>query len=324
MKYSRLGNSGLKVSKICLGMMTYGSKSWREWALSEEEALPMVKRALEAGINFFDTADIYSYGESEIITGNLMRSLGVRRENVVIATKLNSPMSDDVNDIGLSRKHIFDSIDHSLKRLRMDHVDLYQIHRWDYETPIEETMIALNDLVRSGKVRYIGASSMYAWQFAKAQFIAEKLGLTKFISMQNHYNLIYREEEREMIPLCEDQGVGLVPWSPLARGMFSIYDPGHKDTVRSHSDPFTKKLYSLERDDVVIRRAAEVAAKYGFTGSQVALLWLLQQSRVTAPIIGASKLAHLEQAIQAVDLSITAEDVTYLEEAYTPHPINWH
>lgn len=324
MKYSRLGNSGLKVSKLCLGMMTYGAKSWREWALSEEDALPMVKRALEAGVNYFDTADVYSLGQSEVITGNLMKKLGVKRENVIIATKVNGAMSDDINDQGLSRKHIFDSIDKSLKRLQMDHVDLYQIHRWDNETPIEETMTALNDLVRSGKVRYIGASSMYAWQFAKAQHTAEVLGLTKFVSMQNHYNLIYREEEREMIPLCQDQGVGLIPWSPLARGMFSLYDPGRKETTRSRSDPFTQKLYSLERDDAVIRRAVEVALRYGISGSQVALVWLLRQPRITAPIIGASKLSHLDQAIQAVDLSLTSEEVTYLEEAYTPHPVLGH
>src|ERR1700752_1467090 len=218
MQYTNLGKTGMKVSRLCLGMMSYGSKKWRTWVLEEEESKPFIKRALDSGINFFDTADVYSLGESERVTGNILKELGVRREDIVVATKVNGQMSDDINDKGLSRKHILDSIDKSLRRLQMDYVDLYQIHRWDYETPIEETLEALNDVVRAGKARYIGASSMWAWQFAKALSISDANGWARFVSMQNHYNLLYREEEREMIPLCRDQGIGLIPWSPLARG----------------------------------------------------------------------------------------------------------
>jgi aryl-alcohol dehydrogenase (NADP+) len=307
-------------------MMSYGSKSWREWILDEEQAKPFVKRALEAGINFFDTADVYSLGESERVTGNLLRQFGVRREDVVVATKVNGQMSNDINDKGLSRKHILDSIDKSLQRLQMDYVDLYQIHRWDYETPIEETLEALNDVVRAGKARYIGASSMFAWQFAKALHTSEKHGWTKFVSMQDHYNLAYREEEREMIPLCIDQGVGLIPWSPMARGFFAGNRKrgGGGETVRANSDPFSNSLYFREEDFDVADRAAEVAKERGVTGSQVALAWILHKPYVHSPIIGATRMDHLDQAIATLDIQLFAEEMKRLEEPYKPHPILGH
>ncbi len=326
MQYVNLGKTGMKVSRLCLGMMSYGSKTWREWVLSEEEAKPFVKKALDAGINFFDTADVYSLGESEKVTGNLLRQLGVRRENVVVATKVNGQMSDDVNDKGLSRKHILDSIDNSLRRLQMDYVDLYQIHRWDYETPIEETLEALNDVVRAGKARYIGASSMYAWQFAKALHTSEKHGWTKFVSMQNHYNLAYREEEREMIPLCIDQGIGLIPWSPMARGFFAGNRKrgGGGETTRAQSDPFANGLYFRDEDFDVADRVAEIAKELGVTGSQVALAWILHKPYVNSPIIGATKMDHLDQAIAALDIQLPEEKMKRLEEPYKPHPILGH
>ena len=326
MQYTNLGKSGLKVSRLCLGMMTYGSKKWRAWILEEAEARPFVRRALDAGINFFDTADVYSLGESERVTGNLLKEFGVRRENVVIATKVNGQMSDDINDQGLSRKHIMDSIDKSLKRLQMDYVDLYQIHRWDYNVPIEETMEALNDVVRAGKARYIGASSMFAWQFAKAQHTAEMRGWTKFTSMQNHYNLVYREEEREMIPLCIDQGVGLIPWSPMARGFFAgdRKRGGGGNTERSQSDPFANSLYFRDEDFAVADRAREMAVRHNVTGSQIALAWMLHKPHISSPIIGASKMDHLDQAIAALEIKLTAEEITSLEELYRPHPVLGH
>lgn len=326
MQYVNLGKTGMKVSRLCLGMMSYGSKQWRSWVLEGDEARPFIQRALDAGINFFDTADVYSLGESERITGRLLKELGVRREQVIIATKVHGQMSDDINDRGLSRKHILDSIDKSLQRLGMDYVDLYQIHRWDYETPIEETMEALNDIVRAGKARYIGASSMYAWQFAKALHVSEKHGWTKFVSMQNHYNLIYREEEREMIPLCIDQGIGLIPWSPMARGFFAgnrTRDGGGK-TERAKSDPFGKSLYFREEDFTVAERAAEIAKERGVTGSQIALAWILSKSYITSPIIGLTKLEHLDQAIAALDIQLSEEEVKRLEEPYLPHPVLGH
>ena len=324
MQYINLGKTGMKVSRLCLGMMSYGAKSWREWVLDEEGAKPFVRRALDAGINFFDTADVYSLGESEKITGKLLKFFGVRRENVIVATKVNGQMSDDINAKGLSRKHILDSIDKSLKRLQLDYVDLYQIHRWDPETPIEETMEALNDVVRAGKARYIGASSMYAWQFAKAQHTAERHGWSRFISMQNHYNLVYREEEREMIPLCLDQGVGLIPWSPMARGFFARKRNETGGTARSTSDPFAKQLYYREEDYTVSERANAIAQARGVSGSQVALAWLLNKAHIASPIIGATKMDHLEQAIAALELQLSAEEVQQLEEPYKPHPVLGH
>jgi len=326
MQYMNLGKTGMKVSRLCLGMMSYGSKQWRAWVLEEEEAKPFVKRALDAGINFFDTADVYSTGESERITGNLLKSLGIIRENVIVAIKVNGQMSDDINDKGLSRKHILDSIDKSLQRLQMEYVDLYQIHRWDYETPIEETMEALNDVVRAGKARYIGASSMFAWQFAKSLHVCDTNGWTKFISMQDHYNLVYREEEREMIPLCIDQGIGLIPWSPMARGFFAgnRKPGGGGETERANSDPFAKGLYFRDEDFTVADRAQNVAKERGVTGSQIALAWILNKPHVTAPIIGATKMEHLDQAIAALDIKLSEDEIKQLEEPYKPHPVLGH
>ena len=323
MQYVNLGKTGLKVSRLCLGMMTYGSKKWREWVLEEKDAKPFIERALAAGINFFDTADVYSLGESERITGSLLREAGVKRENVVVATKVHAQMSDDVNDRGLSRKHILDSIDHSLKRMQMDYVDLYQIHRWDYSTPIEETMEALNDIVRAGKARYIGASSMFTWQFMKALHVSEMNGWSKFVSMQNHYNLIYREEEREMIPLCMDQGIGLIPWSPIARGFFAGNRKrgGGGGTTRAQHDPFANELYFREEDFIVTERATEVAKEHGVTASQIALAWLLNKPHISAPIIGSSRIEHLDQAIAALDIKLSDEENKRLEEPYRPHPV---
>jgi aryl-alcohol dehydrogenase (NADP+) len=326
MEYIRLGKSGLKVSRLCLGMMTYGSSKWRKWVLDEEQALPFVRRALEAGINFFDTADVYSLGASEEVLGNTLKACGVKRESVVVATKVFNPMSEEVNDRGLSRKHILDSIERSLRRLKMEYVDLYQIHRWDYDTPIEETMEALNDVVKSGKARYIGASSMFAWQFAKAQYTADLHGWTRFVSMQNHYNLVYREEEREMIPLCIDQGIGLIPWSPMARGFFAgnRHKQGGGETVRAQTDDFAEMLYYRPEDFSVAERAGEAAKAHNATGSQIALAWILSKPYVTAPIIGASKLEHLDQSIAALEIKLAPEEIKLLEELYQPHPVLGH
>jgi 1-deoxyxylulose-5-phosphate synthase len=326
MQYANLGKTGMKVSRLCLGMMSYGSKQWREWVLEGDEAKPFIKRALDAGINFFDTADVYSTGESERITGRLLKELGVKRESVIVATKVYSRMSDDVNDKGLSRKHILDSIDKSLQRLQMDYVDLYQIHRWDYETPIEETLEALNDVVRAGTARYIGASSMFAWQFLKALHVSETHSWAKFVSMQNHYNLVYREEEREMIPLCIDQGIGLIPWSPMARGFFAGNRKrgGGGETVRANSDPFGSSLYFREEDFTVADCVAEVAKARGVSGPQIALAWMLNKPHITSPIIGATKMDHLDQAIAALDIKLSEEEIKQLEESYKPHPILGH
>lgn len=326
MQYINLGNSGLKVSRLCLGMMSYGTSQWRPWVLDEEQARPFIKKALDAGINFFDTADIYSKGVSEEVLGKSLRHLGVKRENVVIATKVYFNLTDEINAGGLSRKHIMDAIDASLQRLGMEFVDLYQIHRWDYDTPIEETMEALHDVVKAGKARYLGASSMHTWQFAKAQYLADLHGWTRFISMQNHYNLVYREEEREMIPFCIDQGVGLIPWSPLARGFFAgnRKREGGGETTRANNDEYADRLYFREEDFDVAERVQETARNRGITGSQVALAWLLNKPHITAPIIGATKLAHLEEAIAALEIDLSEDEIKFLEEPYQPHPVLGH
>jgi 1-deoxyxylulose-5-phosphate synthase len=321
MRYVRLGSSGLQVSRICLGMMSYGDPASRAWFLDEEAAEPIVRRAVESGVTFFDTADMYSHGVSEEITGRLLAKLFQRRDDYVLATKVYFPMGSGPNDGGLSRKHIHSAVDASLRRLGADHVDLYQIHRWDSETPIEETMEALHEVVRAGKARYIGASSMFAWQFAKAQHTAEARGWTRFASMQNHYNLVYREEEREMIPLCLDQGVGVLPWSPLARGLLA----GGRDrrTTRAGSDRYAGDLYD-EGDYDVVDAVRAVADERGLPPAQIALVWLLRNPAVTAPIVGATKLSHLEDAITAVDVTLSDEDARRLEAPYRPHPIRGH
>jgi 1-deoxyxylulose-5-phosphate synthase len=325
MEYVRFGNTGLKVSRICLGTMTYGKQNERwQWALDEEQSRPFIQKALELGINFFDTADIYSVGSSEEILGNALKDFA-KRDAVVIATKLFNPMSKDPNDRGLSRKHIMSSIDNSLRRLKTDYVDLYQIHRWDYHTPIEETMEALHDVVKSGKARYIGASSMYGWQFAKALFTADLHGWTRFVSMQNHYNLIYREEEREMIPLCEDQKIAVIPWSPLARGLLTGNRSKERtETLRARTDEFGKMLYQMDSDFDVIDRLTEVATQKGLPNASVALAWMLSKPAITAPIIGASKPGHLVDAIAALSVKLTPEELNLLEELYQPHPVRGH
>jgi len=324
-KYVNLGATGLRVSRVCLGMMSYGNGSDRPWVLDEDAAEPIVKAAADGGITFYDTADVYSGGASEVATGRLLPKF-FQRDEMVVATKVFNPMGPGQNDRGLSRKHIMSGIDASLRRLNMDYVDLYQIHRWDNHTPIEETMEALHDVVRAGKARYIGASSMYAWQFAKAQHFAESHGFTRFISMQNHYNLIYREEEREMIPLCIDQGVGVIPWSPLARGVLAgnRSRTGERRTTRANSDAFGDSLYQQESDFDVVDRVAEVAASRDVPPAQVALAWLLHRPGMTAPIIGATRLGHLEDALAAEELSLTPEEAAQLEEPYVPHPVLGH
>ncbi|MFN8374546.1 MAG: aldo/keto reductase [Anaerolineae bacterium] len=323
MQYVNLGNTGLKVSRLCLGMMTYGTSKWRSWVLDEEESRPFVRRALELGINFFDTADVYSLGVSEEVTGRALKDFASHRDDVVIATKVYNSMSDKVNDRGLSRKHIMRSIDRSLKRLGTDYVDLYQIHRWDKETPIEETLEALHDVVKAGKARYIGASSMYAWQFTKALYLADLHGWTRFVAMQNHYNLVYREEEREMIPLCAAEGVGIIPWSPLARGFLAGNRTRAKsgETQRSQTDDFAHRMYYQDTDFTVLDRVTAVASQRGVSNAQVALAWMLSKSPITSPIIGASKMYQLEEAAGALDIQLTPEEIAQLEEPYQPHPI---
>jgi aryl-alcohol dehydrogenase-like predicted oxidoreductase len=325
-EYVRLGATGLKVSRICLGAMTYGSKRWREWVLEEPESRPFIQRALELGINFFDTADMYSQGVSEEILGRALKDFGPPRDQVVIATKVFSPMGDHPNQRGLSRKHILHSIDASLKRLGVDHVDLYQIHRFDPETPIEETLQALDDVVRSGKALYLGASSMFAWQFAKMLNTADALGLTRFVSMQNHYNLIYREEEREMNPLCRDEGVGLIPWSPLARG-FLAGNRRREDfgaTLRARTDEYAQRMYYDDSDFAVVERVSEIASKRGVSNAQVALAWLLAQPGVTSPIIGASRMEHLDDAVAALRVHLDEAELKALAEPYRPHRVLGH
>ncbi len=325
MKHTNLGGTGLRVSRMCLGMMSFGNDSERPWVLDEGAAEPIVKAAVDGGVTFFDTADTYSSGASEVATGRLVGKL-LSRDEVVIATKVFMPMTPGENGKGLSRKHILSAIDASLRRLEMDYVDLYQIHRWDDHTPIEETMEALHDVVRAGKARYIGASSMFAWQFAKAQHVAEQNGWTRFVAMQNHYNLIYREEEREMIPLCVDQGVGVIPWSPLARGVLAGNRgrDGDKRTTRSETDGFTDYLYSQPTDFDVVERVAEVAAERSVPPAQVALAWLLAKPAVTAPIVGATKPHHVTDALAAEELELDDEELKRLEEPYVPHPVLGH
>ena len=320
MEHTKLGRTGLDVSRICLGCMSYGvpSRGTHPWSLDEEASRPFIRRALELGITFFDTANVYSDGTSEEIVGRALADFAAR-DDVVIATKVHGVMRRGPNGGGLSRKHIMSEIDHSLRRLGTDYVDLYQIHRWDPTTPIEETMEALHDVVKAGKARYIGASSPAAWQFSKAQYVAERHGWTRFVSMQNHYNLLYREEEREMLPLCEDQGVGVIPWSPLARG--KLTRPWDTRTERSETDEFGKTLYRDE-DQVIVDRVLEIAAGRGVPPAQVALAWLLQQSAVTAPIIGATKPQHLDDAVAAVTLGLTDAELDALEEPYEPHPVS--
>jgi aryl-alcohol dehydrogenase-like predicted oxidoreductase len=326
MQYLRLGSTGLKVSRLCLGAMTYGSKKWREWVLEEEESRPFIRRALELGLNFFDTADVYSNGVSEQILGRALKDFGPSRDRVVIATKVYSAMGDDPNLRGLSRKHIMHSIDGSLRRLGTDYVDVYQIHRFDYDTPIEETLEALNDVVRMGKALYLGASSMFAWQFSKMLDTADRLGFSRFASMQNHYNIIYREEEREMLPLCRAEGIGVIPWSPLARGFVAgnrrPQDRG--ETVRARTDDFAHKLYYQPSDFEIVNRIDAVAKRRGISNAQVALAWLLSKPGVTAPIIGASKMPHLEEAVAALDIKLDNAEIKALEDCYQPHPILGH
>jgi aryl-alcohol dehydrogenase-like predicted oxidoreductase len=329
MDYVNLGSTGVKVSRVCLGMMTYGAKTWREWMLDEEESQPFIKRAVEAGINFFDTADVYSLGVSEEITGRALVKYAASREEYVLATKVFNPMSDGVNDRGLSRKHIMSAIDKSLKRLGVDYVDLYQIHRFDPHTPIEETLEALNDVVRAGKALYLGASSMYAWQFLKMLEFQRQNGLARFVTMQNHYNLVYREEEREMIPLCRAEGVGLIPWSPLARGFLAGNRKANEDrklaeTVRGRSDDFAQELYYRASDFTVVDRLTEIAQARGVKNAQVALAWVLAKPGISAPIIGASKAYQLEDALAASSIQLTPEEIARLEQPYEPHPILGH
>jgi len=325
MEITRLGKTGLKVSRICLGCMTYGTPEWRDWVLDEEASRPFIRRALELGINFFDTADMYSLGVSEEVVGRALKDFA-RRDEVVIATKVYFPMGSAPNAGGLSRKHIFDAIDGSLRRLGVDHVDLYQIHRFDPETPLEETLEALHDLVRAGKVRYLGASSMFAWQFAQALYLADRRGWNRFVSMQNHYNLVYREEEREMLPLCREEGVGVIPWSPLARGFLAGNRPRGEEgrTRRARSDSYSHQLYTAPEDHDVADRVAALAERRGVKPAQVALAWLLHQPGVTAPIIGASKMEQLEDAVAALEVRLSEEERRELEEPYRPHRVLGH
>jgi aryl-alcohol dehydrogenase-like predicted oxidoreductase len=324
MEHSRLGNSGLKVSRICLGCMSYGvpDRGAHPWSLDEEKSRPFIKRAIELGINFFDTANVYSDGTSEEILGRAIRDFA-KRDDVVIATKVHGRMRPGPNGAGLSRKAIMTEIDHSLRRLGMDYVDLYQTHRWDYDTPIEETLEALHDVVKAGKTRYIGASSMYAWQFCKALQLADRHGWTRFVSMQNHYNLLYREEEREMMPLCQADGVGVIPWSPLARGKLARPWETQPSTDRANTDEFGKRLYkqSEEADRKVVDRLGEIASKRGAPRAQIALAWMLSKPYITAPIVGATRQNHLEDAVAALSIKLSPDETKALEEPYVPHPV---
>ena len=325
MQYTHLGRAGIQVSRICLGAMTYGSSKWRPWVLDEEPSRPFIRRAIELGVNFFDTADMYSDGLSEEVLGRALSEFA-RREEVIIATKVYFPTGPSQNERGLSRLHILRSIDSSLRRLGTDYVDLYQIHRWDAETPIEETLEALHDVVKAGKARYIGASSMYAWQFAKALYLADQHGWTRFMSMQNHYNLVYREEEREMLPLCRDQRIGVIPWSPLARGFLAGNRTREQwgDTVRAKTDDFAKSMYFQDSDFAVVSRVKTLAEARAVTPAQIALAWLLHRPGITAPIIGVSRMPQLEESVAAVEIQLTQEEISSLEELYKPHPVLGH
>ena len=325
MKYINLGRSGLKVSSICLGAMSFGSRQWQAWTLPEEKSLPIIRRALELGINFFDTADVYSTGMSEEILGRALKDFA-ERDQIVIATKVNGPMGSGPNDRGLSRKHIFDAAHASLRRLKTEYIDLYQIHRWDYDVPIEETLEALNDLVRSGKVLYVGASSMFAWEFSRALHIAETRGWARFVSMQNHYNLIYREEEREMLPLCRHEGIAVLPWSPLARGLLAgkWKGPQGVETLRAQTDEYSRRLYYRECDFEVASRVLELARSRGVPPAQIALAWLASRPGVTAPVIGATDVAHVEDAVASLAITLDPEEIRQLEAPYKPHPVLGH
>ena len=325
MQYTRLGTTGTTVSRICLGMMTYGSKSSREWALEEAEARPLIKKAVDLGFTFFDTADVYSTGVSEEITGRALKDFAPPREEIVVATKVNGVMGNGGNMRGLSRKHVPQGIDASLQRLGMDYVDLYQIHRFDPATPMEETLEAMTDVVKAGKALYIGASSMYAWQFAQYLALADRLALSRFVTMQDHYNLLYREEEREMLPLCRKEGIGVIPWSPLARGLLTRPREQADATLRAKTDAFGNALYGRDAGDfAIIDEVTEIAGKRGVSNAQVALAWLLAQPGVTAPIVGANKMAHLEDAVAALDLKFDPDELKALAEPYQPHPIKGH
>lgn len=325
MKFVNLGHTGLKVSRLCLGTMTFGSPRWREWILPEEESRPFIRRALELGINFFDTADAYSFGVSEEVLGRALRDFA-QRDQVIIATKVYNVMGEGPNQRGLSRNHIMNAIEASLRRLGTDYVDLYQIHRWDYETPIEETLEALHDVVKAGKVRYLGASSMYAWQFAKTLYLADLRGWTRFVSMQNHYNLVYREEEREMLPLCRAEKVGVIPWSPLARGFLTgtRRREGGGETFRSRGDDLATNRYFKEIDFQIVNRVLDLATRRSVSPAQIALAWLLHQPAVTAPIIGVTQSHHLEEAVAALEVELADDERHFLEDPYPFHPVLGH
>jgi aryl-alcohol dehydrogenase (NADP+) len=325
MQYVRLGTTGTTVSRICLGMMSYGLKSARQWMLEEQDARPIIKKAIDLGFNFFDTADVYAGGASEEITGRALKDFAPPRQEIVVATKVHGTMGDGPNMRGLSRKHIMQGIDASLKRLSMDYVDLYQIHRFDQNTPMEETLEALNDVVRAGKALYIGASSMYAWQFAQYLALAERKGWARFATMQDHYNLLYREEEREMLPLCRKEGIGVIPWSPLARGLLTRPRQDMDASLRGKTDDFSHQLYGRdEGDGAIIDSVGEIAKKRGVPNAQIALAWVLHQPGITAPIIGANKVSHLEDAVAALDIKLEADELKALAAPYLPHSIKGH